>query len=178
MLPLELQKDDIQKRLELLDDHINEVYRNDGRFQVMIVGGSALLLCDYISRSTEDIDVLEADKRLYEIMDLYNINGKVNSYIFSFLYNYENRANHIWSGKKIDFYTASLEDIVVAKICGWRKQDIKDLADIAEYIDWEILEQLINNEEELRYITMSERGYLDFKACYEIFEREHRLCKN
>jgi len=59
-----------------------------------------------------------------------------------------------------------------------QKDDIKDLADIAEYINWDLIEQLISNEDELRYISMSERGYSDFKACYENFEREHRPCKN
>jgi len=50
--------------------------------------------------------------------------------------------------------------------------------EIASKIDWEILDKLATDEDELRLITMSDRGHLDFKACYETFERRYRTCKD
>ena len=106
------------------------------------------------------------------------MNGDVNAHIFSFPYNYEDRAQLIWSGKKIDYFTASLEDIVISKICGSRYNDLKDLEAVVDRIDWKVLDKLATDEDELRLISMSDRGYLDFKACYENFERRYRPCEN
>jgi len=178
MVEVKMYKDDIQRRIELLDDRVNLEHEGDGRFQIVIVGGGALVLGDYIARSTNDIDVLGTDKRLFDLLLLFNINDRSNTYLFSFLYNYEDRIKHIWSGKKIDYYTASFEDIVISKICASRGKDVEDLDIIAPHVNWDLLNELINNEDEMRLITMSDRGYLDFKACYEIFEGRHRPCKD
>ena len=59
-----------------------------------------------------DIDVLAPDIRLFELMKMYDMNCRVNAYMNNFPYNYEDRLEPIWSGKSIDFYTPSLEDIL------------------------------------------------------------------
>ena len=176
---LELYKEDIQKRMEQLDQRANLEFSDyKGRFVVIIVGGGALVLRGYITRATDDIDTLDADKRLYGLMEKYDMNAMANAYLNSFLFNYQDRAEHIWSGKKIDYYTASLEDIVVAKICANRGTDIEDLEAVVNDINWDLLDTLVNDEDELRLISMSERGYADFKACYERFERKYRPCED
>jgi len=175
---IEMYKDDILNRMKLLDDRVDLEFDEDGRFHIIIVGGGALVLCEYIARSTDDIDVLEADKRLHSLLRLYDMNDDVNAHIFSFPYNYEDRAKQIWSGKKIDYFTASLEDIIISKICAYRDIDIRDFEELVDNIDWELLEKLANNEDELRLISMSERNYLDFRASYENFERNYRPCKD
>jgi len=174
----EMYKDDILNRLKALDQHADLEFDGEGRFHVIIVGGGALVLRNYISRSTDDIDVLEADKRLHGLMERYDMNGGVNAHIFSFPYNYEDRAEPVWTGEKIDYFTASLEDIVISKICGGRDRDLEDLEEVVKDIDWELLDNLANNEEELSLISMSERGYLDFKACYESFKKRYYPCKD
>jgi len=73
----ELSKDDILVRMKRLDLRANEVFEGDGRFRIVIVGGGMLVLRGYIVRSTDDIDVLEADGRLFELMELYDMNGRV-----------------------------------------------------------------------------------------------------
>ena len=177
-MPAEMYKDDILNRMKALDQHANLEFDDSARFHVIIVGGGALILHEYISRSTDDIDVLEADRRLHSLLSLYDMNGDVNAHIFSFPYNYEDRAKLVWSGEKIDYFTASLEDLVISKICGSRDRDLEDLAELSGNIDWSLLDELANDEDELRLISMSDRGYLDFKACYENFERKYRPCKD
>jgi len=177
-MSVEMYKDDILKRMELLDERVDLEFDNSMRFHIIIIGGGALVLREYITRSTNDIDLINVNNKLQGLMKLYDMNSDANAFINSFPYNYEDRAIHIWSGKKIDYFTASLEDIVISKICGSRKKDIKDLEKLADRINWEMLDKLANDEEELNLIAMSERGYLDFKTCYERFERRYRPCKD
>jgi len=174
----EMYKDDILKRMELLDERVDLEFDGDIRFLIIIVGGGALVLRDYIARSTDDIDLLNVDKRLQELMKLYDMNSDANAFLFSFPYNYEDRAKHIWSGEKIDYYTASLEDMVISKICANRDEDFEDFEAVSEMIDWVLLDKLATDEDELRLISMSDRGYQDFKACYENFKRMYRKCKD
>jgi len=175
---MNLTKKDILTRLQRLDRRVVAEFSNyDGRFVVIIVGGGALALHDYVSRVTSDIDVLEASSSLYELMEHYDINGQVNAHIFSYLYNFPDRASLVWSGQKIDYYAASLEDIVIAKISANRTKDWDDLAQIHNFVDWDTLDYLLRDEEELSTLKMSDRVYLDFKANYEIFESRYRPCK-
>jgi len=177
-MSIEMYKDDILKRMKALDQHASLEFSNDSRFHVIIVGGGALVLRGYIARSTDDIDVLDADNKLYGLMERYDMNGNVNAHVFSFPCNYEERAIPIWSGEKIDYFTASLEDIVISKICGGRDRDLEDLEVLAKSVDWKIIDKLATDEDELKLISMSDRGYLDFKACYKNFERMYRPCKD
>jgi len=167
---------DIRERLQLLDERVDLEFAGDGRFQVVIVGGGALVLRGYLSRSTDDIDVLGTDNRLYGIMEFYDVNGDVNAYMDSFPYNYEDRVEPLWSGRKIDYYTASLEDIVIAKLCSSRGDDMTDIELVAEHINWEVLKSLAHDQNEVKASVLSDRRYSDFLANYETFERRFRPC--
>jgi len=175
---LEMYRDDMLDRMQRLDRRASLEFKEAGRFQVVIVGGGMLVLRGYIARSTEDIDILDADSRLFDLMELFDMNGRVNAYMNSFPYHYENRIDLIWSGKKIDYYTASLEDVVISKICAGRGKDIIDISEISDNINWETLERLAKDEEELRLIKMSARDYMNFEATYEEVERRFRPCEN
>ena len=172
----DLYKDDIYYRMERLDKDADAMFRKSDRFSIVIVGGGALVLRGYLTRGTVDIDILNADSRLYELMEAYDMNGRVNAYMNNFAYNYEDRVDLIWSGKIIDYYTASLEDIVVAKLCSNRPDDLTDIELIADSVNWEILEKLALNDDELKVNILNERRYNDFLASYIEFERRFRLC--
>jgi len=174
----EMYKDDMLNRMQRLDRRASLEFKGLGRFQVVIVGGGMLVLRGYITRSTADIDILDADSRLYDLMELYDMNGRVNAYMNSFPYNYEDRIDLVWSGIKIDYFTASLEDIVISKICAGRERDIIDISEISDKINWEILERLSKDEDELRLIKMSDRDYMNFEATYEEVEKRLRPCEN
>ena len=131
---------------------------------------------EYLARATEDIDILDVDHRLHELMAVYDMNGYVNAYMNNFPYNYEDRLEHLWSGKKVDYYTASLEDIVIAKLCSTRPEDLTDIELVAEKICWESLEKLATSEDELKRNMLNERQYMDFYASYESFVKRFRPC--
>jgi len=174
---VKFSKEGIQERIEQLDEHVDLEFDGDGRFQVVIVGGGALIVRGYLSKSTDDIDILAADSRLLGLMKLYNMNGNVNAYMDSFPFNYEDRIVPLWSGKKIDYFTASLEDIVISKLYSIRDDDLTDIENVVQNIDWDLLEHLAVDEDEIKKSLLSDRGYMNFEANYEIFERRFRPCK-
>ena len=59
----------------------------------------------------------------------YDMNTQVQTYINNFPYNYEDRIKPVpIRGQIIDFYTASLEDIVIAKLYSYRDSDLADIS--------------------------------------------------
>jgi len=169
-----LLKGDILERMQRLDEHVSLEFNGVGRFQVVIVGSGALVVRGYLARATADIDILGADNRLYSLMELYDMNGDVNAFMDHFAYNYEDRLDPLISGLIIDFYTASLEDIVIAKLCSNRPDDLTDIELVAGLVNWEMLEKLAYDEDELKRNILSERRYMDFKASYKVFEERFR----
>ena len=169
-----MSKDDILDRLRQLDRDAYLIDDSDGRYQVVIVGGGALMLMGYIPRATQDIDVIKATNVLHGLFRNYDMNAHVTAYENSFPYNYEDRLNPIWSGRKIDFYTASLEDIVIAKLCADRPQDKEDIIAVAEHLDWDVLEHLAKDNDELKSNIMNDRNYNDFLYTYNEFTRRYR----
>ena len=93
-----MHRDDILKRMRRLDEHASLELYSAGRFQIVIVGGGALVVRGYLARATDDIDVLGADSRLCALMELYDMNGDVNAYMDHFAYNYEDRLVPLLSG--------------------------------------------------------------------------------
>lgn len=59
-----LLRDDLIERLELLDEEASLRFDSDQRLHLIIVGGGALVLMEYIARGTHDIDALDASKQL------------------------------------------------------------------------------------------------------------------
>ena len=173
-----LFRDDILDRLKYLDDDANSIFDSDGRFQVVIVGGGALVLHGYITRGTDDIDILDANHKLHELMQSYDMNGDVNAYINNFPYNYEDRTVLVWSGMKIDYYAASLEDIVISKLCSSRPDDLTDIEFLVDMIDWEMLEKLALDEHEIKASSLNESRYNDFLDSYGNYKRRFRPCKD
>ena len=169
-----MQRDNLLERLRSLDTDAARSLRDGKRYHVVIVGGSALILTGYLLRATADIDVLDASKVLYELFEGYDMNGRVNAFQDDFPLNYENRLRLIWAGEKIDFFALSLEDIVISKLCAGRAQDKEDILNVAEKINWEVLERLAMDENELKSAFISEHGYKDFLYDYSEFVRRCR----
>lgn len=84
------------------------------------------------------------------------------------------------AGKKIDFFTASLEDIVIAKLFSDRDSDARDIESnsVVEKLDWEKLERLATDEHEVQNNALNERSYHTFKYNYEEYVRRFRPCAN
>lgn len=89
------------------------------------------MLQDYLIRSTFDIDALEVSRGIYTLLDKYDINCRVNAYVCNFPHNFQDRMLKLKvGGRRIDIFTASLEDIVISKLYSIRPQDIQDIENV------------------------------------------------
>ena len=176
-----LLREDIIERLKLLDEEASLRFDSAQRFHLIIVGGGALVLMECINRGTHDIDALDASKQLQDLMESYDINTNVQTYINNFPYNYEERIKPLdIEGKIIDFFTASLEDIVIAKLYSYRSTDREDITSpaVVNAIDWEKLRFLATSEEETKASALNETRYKEFLYNFEEYERRFRPCDN
>ena len=164
------------ERLKRLDEDASLMFDDSNRFKMVIVGGGALILLETIDRATLDIDALSVSKELMPLLERYDINAQVAAYINNFPHNYEDRLHKLdIESRKIDFYTASLEDIVIAKLCSYRDTDRQDVIspEVTKALDWDLLEKLATDEDELK-ANISDRGYSEFIYNYEEYIRRYR----
>ena len=168
---------DLIDRLMRVDEDASLLYDDDRRFRMVIVGGGALILLETISRATQDIDVLDASAEIRSLFEKYDINCNVQTYINNFPYNYEDRLVPLQlEGKKIDFFCASLEDIVIAKLHSVRDTDRQDLLDpnVIKALDWDLLEKLALDDDEAKASALNDRCHQDFLVDYEEYVRRYR----
>ena len=76
-------------RLKDLDEEASLLFPHAERIRIIIVGGGALVLMEYLNRSTHDIDVISVSHRIQDLMGKYDMNSDVMTYQNSFPYNYE-----------------------------------------------------------------------------------------
>ena len=72
----------------------------------------------------------------------------VNAYRINFPENYLERIVKVnIPTKKVNFYTLSLEDLVVSKLCAMRGKDIEDIENELVYnsLDWDLLDRLVDD---------------------------------
>lgn len=169
------------ERLRRLDEDVDLMFKGDDTFNLVIVGGGALILLERIMRVTHDVDVLSAPPALLDLMVEYDMNTDVKTYCSNFPYNYEDRLIPIdIPTRRVRYYTASLEDIVIAKLCSYRDKDLEDIssASVVANLDWDLLDHLAHDEGELRSAILNERNYNDFLVGYEEYVRRFRPCGN
>ena len=168
--------DDLLDRMRRLDEDASLIYDDSTgkRFNCIIVGGSALILLSCINRATHDIDVVYCSKEICGLLEKYDFNQRVQVYLSNFPYNFEDRFVKVnVETKIIDFYTASLEDIVISKLCSFRDTDYNDITQpyVVGKIDWDLLERLA---EELKDSILNERNYAEFKTMYEKYAEDYK----
>lgn len=174
-------KEDLMARLARLDEDADLLFEDERKFKMVIVGGSALILLETITRATFDIDALEVSSEIVDLLEKYDINTRVSSYINNFPYNYDDRLVPVrLNGRRIDFYTASLEDIVIAKLYSFRGTDEQDITDpgVLKQLDWERLEQLATSEDEAKASALNSFRYQEFMDNYRDYVERWRPCGN
>ena len=127
-----LDREDVVRRLERLNEQIYaELGVSDALPEIVLVGGSALLLkdCTRIPRPTSDIDALMVDKRIVHLLAEWDINDDANTFLFRFPMGWENRKEAL----KLDLdclrvYVPSNEDLFIAKAIAGRENDMQDIA--------------------------------------------------
>ena len=174
-------KEDLLERLARLDEEADLLFDDDRRFRMVIVGGSALILLETITRATHDIDALDVSPEIADLLEKYDINTRVGTFINNFPYNYDERLVPVrLNGRRIDFYTASLEDIVIAKLYSGRATDIQDIIDprVLKEINWDRLEYLATAEDEAKASSLNPVRYEEFLYNYRAYVERWRPCEN
>jgi hypothetical protein len=171
-----MKVNDIEERLLRLDEDADLLFPKDIDFICYIVGGGALMLMGYISRATHDIDILETiPNDLNYLYEKYDMNSLVSAYSDNFPQGYEKRAIKLkLPTKRISYYTLSLEDLVISKLCTTRySQDIVDIQNknIINSLDWKLLSKLAS---ELKTTMISSLSYDSFYSNYKEYVR--RFC--
>lgn len=171
----EMGPEELRNRLEAFDRAVCLLH--PGRsFRLIIVGGGALVLMGCIARATSDLDALSFPPALRELMEQYDINGRVKAYEDEFAYSIEDRIQPIdVDTRAVQCFTASLEDVVIAKLHSPRDQDAADIRDpgLLLMLDWERLDELA---EEMGRQVFIERRHKEFRISYEQYREEFSQC--
>lgn len=164
-----MDRKEILDRLDTMDMEAFVTIDTPHMYSMIIVGGSGLVLLGTITRATADIDTIEASVEIRGLLEKYGANMQVSAFLPNFPYNYLDRVQRLpVGGRKIEFYSASLEDIVIAKLFSTRPQDRQDLIsdEVLRCIDWDMLHYLATDENEVKAVVLNERRYLDFLHDY------------
>ena len=166
-----MNKKELKQRMKELDA-ITHVLYPGLTFECVIVGGSALLIRDIITRGTLDVDVLEVSKEVEELFAGFDFNTRVKAVLDCFPYNYSDRLELVdLDTKSIQYYTPSIEDLIVSKLYAYRDKDIEDLEKIRKSKKYnQILLDKIVIEAKLSAIT--ERRYIEMVDLYNSFFKE------
>jgi hypothetical protein len=165
---------DLIDRLLMLDEEASLKFGDNERFYCIIVGGSALMLLGYISRATHDIDSIDCHVKLMPIIEKYDINMQVRAHLDCFPEDYSERINKLdLPTKKIDYYTLSLEDLVISKLLAGRSTDIFDVCsdDIIRDLDFDKLNELARA---IMPDLLNDRVRSEFEYIYNEYCKKHR----
>lgn len=171
---MDLYRDEIIKRLLQVDRDMALLDTTPDMYSCVIVGGSALVLMEKIYRSTHDIDSIDASDEIKPLLETYNINMNVNAYRINFPEDYLDRIVEVnISTKKVKFYTVSLEDLVVSKLCGMRGKDVEDIENEPVYktLNWDLMDELID---EVCYGMLNDFDVNALKSNYENYKERFK----
>lgn len=148
----------------------------DTAFELVIVGGSALILLGVLSRPTDDVDAIRFPRQLEALMEAFDLNGRVVAYESHFPYNFEDRLVPVeFEHRAVRCYTASLEDLVVSKLYSPRDIDSVDIrgAAVLDALDWDRLDAAV---QEAGLSKIGEQRYRDMLHNYAEYRGECGPC--
>lgn len=150
-----MNKAELIEKILRLDEEVyfSGVIPPGKRASIVIVGASALLLCDLSYKQvTKDVDVLEVENTIREFLVS---DGDFNTHCSTFArclpYNYEDRLVKMELDTYIiDVFVPSIEDITVMKLHRWEKPDVVDLTspEFLSQLNWDLLDHLITSDNE------------------------------
>lgn len=171
---MDLFREEIIDRLLKVDRDMALLDNTPDLYSCVIVGGSALVLMKKVYRSTHDIDSIDASDEIKQLLEIYNINMNVNAYRINFPEDYLDRIVLVdIPTTKVKFYTVSLEDLVVSKLCGMREKDAEDIENELVYTDlnWDLLDKLI---EDVCYGMLNDFDVNTLKSNYESYKERFK----
>ena len=142
-------------RLVQLDGDLLALYPGRGPFDIVIVGGSAIVLRGLAPGKTltVDIDALRTASELEGLLARYDINTHVDTFRFQFPLHFDERLARVpFPGTMLRVFTLSNEDLTITKLLAWRSQDQQDLLSMLEAgsIDMGKLKAIVDDAVELR----------------------------
>lgn len=172
-----MNKQELISKLKKLDEEISMVIPSDEKIIITIVGGGALILQGFLNRITLDIDIIDVYSNvLYPILEKYDVNCRSNAFIDCVAEFYYKRLVKIdIETKVVDYYSLSLEDIVIMKLHSSRKKDYVDIRtdEVIKNINWNLLEDIISSGE--ADVSFNSRRYKEFLDRYNEYKKE--CCK-
>lgn len=180
-----MNKHELMEKLKRIDE--DAFFRigasRSGKAEAVIVGGSALLLCDLSAKeTTKDVDIFQLNAETAVRDALYadpDFNSMCQAYAQSMPYNFEDRLQRVdIDTLAIDFYTPSAEDLAVMKLYRWEAPDKADLSSAAfrTNLDWDLLERLVYDPNEAAGSRSAEpsrdRELKQMRLNYEEFRKE------
>lgn len=148
----------------------------DCAFELVLVGGGALVLLGVLSRPTDDLDAVRFPAELQPLMEQFDLSGRVIAYENHFPYNFEDRLVPVdFAYRAVRCSTASLEDLVVSKLYSDRDADASDIRepDVLKTLDWERLAMAVQEAEMSR---LGDRRHRNMLHNYEAFREECAPC--
>lgn len=174
-----MDKKELVFRLIKADEEASMICQSKERIEVIIGGGSVLMINNLLSRQTQDIDTIGnpygAHSELKEVFEKYDINPRMNTFALNLADNWENRLNKVDLGYKtilLDYYTISIEDLVIMKLHSHRGKDANDIRtkEVLNAIDWDLLQNIIDSGEANN--SFNEREYKEFLTRYKEYKKE------
>jgi hypothetical protein len=149
------QKDGVLLRLAQLDNDLLALYGMSRRFEITIIGGSALIVQDLLpdERFTTDIDVLQTSQEIESLLERYDMNMNVSTFLYKYPENWGLRRRPVeYGGRVLDVFTMSNEDLAITKLLAWRKTDQADLFNMlaAGRVDLDKLKAIMGDISEIR----------------------------
>lgn len=169
-----MNKSGLLNRLIALDEEVSMVFPGEQRINMTIVGGGALILQGYLNRVTLDIDLIDIYYPiLMPILEKYDVNCRSNAFADCLAENYVSRLHKVdLNTKIIDYYTLSLEDLVIMKLFSSRGKDHKDIRsnEIVNNINWELLNEIVSSGE--ADVSFNQIRYKEFLSRYQEYVEE------
>lgn len=167
----------LKEKLLLCAKEIELLYPNEV-FEVVIVGGAALMLFDNSNKMTNDIDVISVSNgKIWPTLHNYSMNGRVAAHLDSYSSDMVDRYIFLdnVNTKNVKYYICSLEDIIAAKLGANRDKDINDIQKehIKNNINFELLDKIIYEELSIDYFSETR-----YKLLLKSYDKYKEWCKN
>ena len=168
-----MNREELFERLKKADREIYGFYKGQKKIDIVIAGGSSLMIRGLLERPTDDIDALNFYHDVEQIFNKYDINSRIFAYGDSLAEKYEDRLDDIdIQTHAVRYRLLSLEDLVIMKLHSHRDKDYIDITnkEVVNALDWDKLKQIIDSGE--ADVSFNERRYKEFLGRYEKYKKD------
>lgn len=169
-------KEELIERFDKLDEILADEIPYDITIELVVVGGSALILCDLVStsRRTVDIDLLRCEEKTKKYFDFLDMNDDANTFLYRMPDGWEGRKVVIegdW--ERLRLFAPSPEDLAIMKLISNREKDFQDVEAMVEKRTLNLVEteKLLKNPLEVQ-LNLDDETWLELKRRFEKIKTE------